>query len=30
LGPVGKSFLERIVEIQDGRVEWEGWCVSCE
>jgi len=30
LGPVGKSLWERIVDIQEARVEWEGWSVPCE
>lgn len=29
LGPVGKALWERIVDIQEGRVEWHGWSVPC-
>jgi len=28
-GPVSKALWERIVDIQEGRVEWEGWSVPC-
>ena len=30
LGPVGKALWERLVDIQEGMVEWEGWSVVCE
>ncbi|KDQ51334.1 hypothetical protein JAAARDRAFT_140434 [Jaapia argillacea MUCL 33604] len=30
LGVVGEALWERIVGIQEGRVEWEGWSVVCE
>jgi branched-chain amino acid aminotransferase len=30
LGPLARALWERMVEIQEGRVEWEGWCVLCE
>lgn len=30
LGPIGKALWERIVEIQEGRIEWESWSVLCE
>jgi branched-chain amino acid aminotransferase len=30
LGPVGRALLERIVDIQEGIVEWERWSVVCE
>jgi len=30
LGPVGKALYEKIVEIQEGRVEGHEWSVSCE
>lgn len=30
LGPVGRSFWERLLDIQEGKVEWEGWSVPCE
>lgn len=26
---VGKALLQRIQEIQEGRVEWNGWSVTC-
>ena len=29
LGPVARGLYERITEIQEGRVEWEGWSVPC-
>lgn len=29
LGPVAKGLYERITEIQEGRIEWEGWSVPC-
>ncbi|KAM5538856.1 hypothetical protein V8D89_007578 [Ganoderma adspersum] len=29
LGPVAHGLYERITEIQEGRVEWEGWSVPC-
>jgi len=29
-GPVSKALWERIVDIQQGKVEWEGWSVPCE
>ncbi|TFK48029.1 branched-chain amino acid aminotransferase II [Heliocybe sulcata] len=28
-GPVAKALWERIVEVQEGRQEWEGWSVKC-
>jgi|SRR5882762_175093 len=28
-GPVSKALWEMIVDIQEGRVEWEGWSVPC-
>jgi branched-chain amino acid aminotransferase len=29
-GPVSRALWERIVDIQQGKVEWEGWSVLCE
>lgn len=29
LGVVGKALWERVVDIQVGKVEWEGWSVPC-
>ena len=29
-GPVSKALRERLTDIQDGRVEWEGWSVPCD
>jgi branched-chain amino acid aminotransferase len=29
MGPVGQSFLERLLEIHRGIVEWAGWSLSC-
>ncbi|RPD73786.1 branched-chain amino acid aminotransferase II [Lentinus tigrinus ALCF2SS1-7] len=29
LGPVSKALRERILDIQEGRFEWEGWSVPC-
>jgi branched-chain amino acid aminotransferase len=29
-GPVSRALWERIVDIQQGRVEWEGWSALCE
>jgi len=29
LGIVGKALWERLVDIQSGKVEWEGWSVPC-
>ena len=29
LGPVARGLYERITEIQEGRVEFEGWSVPC-
>lgn len=29
-GPVSRALWERIVDIQEGKVEWEGWSVTCE
>jgi branched-chain amino acid aminotransferase len=29
-GPVSKALWERIVDIQQGKVQWEGWSVPCE
>lgn len=29
LGPVARGLYERITEIQEGRIEWEGWSVPC-
>jgi branched-chain amino acid aminotransferase len=29
-GSIGQTLWERLVDIQEGRVEWEGWGVSCE
>ncbi|KAL1658107.1 aminotransferase [Schizophyllum commune] len=28
-GPVGKALWQRLVDIQEGRFEWEGWSVPC-
>lgn len=28
-GPVARALYERIVDIQEGRVEWQGWGVVC-
>ncbi|KAJ3822693.1 aminotransferase [Lentinula raphanica] len=30
LGPVSRAVRQMIIDIQEGRVEWEGWCVRCE
>ncbi|EIW62839.1 D-aminoacid aminotransferase-like PLP-dependent enzyme [Trametes versicolor FP-101664 SS1] len=30
LGPVGRALHTRITDIQDGRVEWDGWSVVCD
>lgn len=30
LGPVGKALYDKIVDIQEGIVEWNGWSVTCE
>jgi branched-chain amino acid aminotransferase len=30
LGPVGKGLWKRIVDIQQGRVEFDGWGYTCE
>jgi branched-chain amino acid aminotransferase len=30
LGPVGSAIRERIVDVQEGREEWDGWSVACE
>jgi branched-chain amino acid aminotransferase len=30
LGPVGRALHERLTEIQEGRVDHEGWSVVCE
>ncbi|KAI0319907.1 branched-chain amino acid aminotransferase II [Amylostereum chailletii] len=30
IGPVAKALWERLVDIQEGRVEWQGWSVRCE
>lgn len=30
LGGVGRALWQRIVDIQEGRFEWEGWSVACE
>ncbi|KAI0708199.1 branched-chain amino acid aminotransferase II [Cerioporus squamosus] len=29
LGPVSKAFRERILDIQEGEIEWEDWSVPC-
>jgi branched-chain amino acid aminotransferase len=29
-GPVSRALWERIVDIQQGKVEWEDWSVICE
>ncbi|GBE87081.1 branched-chain amino acid aminotransferase II [Sparassis latifolia] len=29
-GPVAQALYERILDIQEGRVEWDGWSVVCE
>lgn len=29
-GPVSRALWERIVDIQQGRVEWQGWSVTCD
>lgn len=29
LGPVSKALRKRILDIQEGRFEWEGWSVPC-
>lgn len=29
-GPVSRALWERIVDIQEGRMEWDGWSVPCE
>ena len=28
-GPMAQALYERILEIQDGRAEWEGWSTVC-
>ncbi|EIN13179.1 branched-chain amino acid aminotransferase II [Punctularia strigosozonata HHB-11173 SS5] len=28
-GPVGNALFERIIDIQEGREEWQGWSVPC-
>ncbi|KAI0055926.1 branched-chain amino acid aminotransferase II [Artomyces pyxidatus] len=30
IGPVARALWERLVDIQEGRVEWQGWSVPCE
>ncbi|OBZ74916.1 Branched-chain-amino-acid aminotransferase, mitochondrial [Grifola frondosa] len=30
MGPVGRALFERILDIQMGKVEWEGWSEPCE
>lgn len=30
LGPVGTALRERIIDIQEGKIAWEGWSVLCE
>ncbi|KAJ3476897.1 hypothetical protein NLI96_g10841 [Meripilus lineatus] len=29
MGPVAKALYERIVDLQEGKIEWEGWSVPC-
>jgi branched-chain amino acid aminotransferase len=29
-GSVARALWERLVDIQEGRVEWEGWGVPCD
>lgn len=29
LGPVGRGLLDRLTDIQEGRIEWEGWSTPC-
>ena len=29
-GPVARALYERIVDVQEGRVEWRGWSVPCD
>ncbi|KZT05309.1 branched-chain amino acid aminotransferase II [Laetiporus sulphureus 93-53] len=29
-GPVARALYERLVDIQEGKVDWEGWSVDCE
>jgi branched-chain amino acid aminotransferase len=29
IGPVAQALWERLVDIQEGRIEWKGWCVPC-
>lgn len=30
MGPVASALYERLVDVQHGRVEWQGWSVLCE
>ncbi|CAL1696843.1 unnamed protein product [Somion occarium] len=30
LGPIGRALYDRIVDIQEGKFEWEGWSVVCD
>ena len=30
MGPVARALYERIVDIQEGRIEWEGWSAPCD
>jgi branched-chain amino acid aminotransferase len=30
LGPIGGAISERIIAIQEGRFEWNGWSVPCQ
>ena len=29
-GSIAQTLWERLVDIQEGHIEWEGWGVSCE
>ena len=29
LGPVARALWERLVDIQEGRIEWQGWSTPC-
>jgi len=30
MGPIAKALRKRIVDIQEGRIEWDGWSVTCQ
>ena len=29
MGPIARALWERLVDIQEGRIEWRGWSVPC-